>query len=79
MKPYFRSKGTYKDRRKRIVIQKEEEGVIRSKALPKPEKLWELLEELDRKKIKKVTKQSKINGQGLRENPLNSSGNTDSR
>lgn len=45
-KPYFRAKGKYKDNRKRIVIEWEEEGKTKSLALPKPEKLLKILDRL---------------------------------
>jgi len=40
MKPFYRVKGKYTDGRNRIVIEKGEQ----SKALPKPEKLWKILD-----------------------------------
>jgi len=43
MKPYFRIKGRYGDGRKRVVIEWREGRDIKSKALPKPEKLLELI------------------------------------
>ena len=43
MKPYYRNKGKYKDGRKRIIIEWEEDGKVKSLALPKPEKLKEYL------------------------------------
>lgn len=42
MKPYFRFKGKYSDGRRRLVVEYEEEGKIKSIAMGKPE------EELDR-------------------------------
>jgi hypothetical protein len=46
MKPYFRVKGKYQDGRKRLVIEWLENGSKKSKALPKPEKLLEILDTL---------------------------------
>jgi len=43
MKPYFRSKGNYKDGRKRIIIEFMEKGKLKSCALPKPELLLKLI------------------------------------
>jgi len=43
-KPYFRSKGKYKDGRQRIVIEWGKEGSKQSKALPKPEDLLKILD-----------------------------------
>ena len=48
MKPYYRTKGRYKDGRQRIVIEYEENGKIIGKSLPKPE---ELLDRLKNDKI----------------------------
>jgi len=58
MKPYFCTKGQYKDGRKKIVIRFEKQGFISTQALPKPEKLLEVLERLEREKFerKKVMK-----------------------
>lgn len=43
IKPYFRTKGRYKDGRKRIVIEWKEGQDIKSFALPKPEKLLKII------------------------------------
>ena len=53
-KPYFRDKGRYTDGRKRVIIEWKEGRDIKSQALPKPEKLKEILskyghEDLDNK------------------------------
>ncbi len=45
-KPYFRKKGTYKDGRDRIVLEKQVGRVKITKNLPKPEILWLLLDGL---------------------------------
>ena len=42
-KPYFRYKGRYKDGRKRVVVEWREGKEIKSCAVPKPEKLLELI------------------------------------
>ena len=58
MKPYYRFKGRYKDGRKRVVIEYEENKKLVSKALPKPEVL------LDRLNSFKITREKdKENGQ----------------
>ena len=46
MKPYYRIKGTYKDGRKRIIVEQKDENnkVIYSKALPKPENQAKLMD-----------------------------------
>ena len=43
MKPYFRTKGKYTDGRKRVVIEWKEGQDTKSCALPKPEKLLQLI------------------------------------
>lgn len=45
-KPYFRYKGRYADGRKRIVIEYYENGKLQGFAIPKPEKLLEILKEI---------------------------------
>lgn len=55
-KPYFRSKGKYTDGRKKVVLEWTRDGKLYVKFLPKPEKLWELLESLE--KQEKVEKNS---------------------
>lgn len=48
MKPFYRTKGKYKDGRQRIVIEILAENDKRTSiALPKPEKLLELLDTKD--------------------------------
>ena len=55
MKPYFRIKGKYKDGRKRVVIEWSlDRWNKKSKSLPKPEILLELL---DTKICPKITKE----------------------
>ncbi len=46
MKPYYRVKGTYADRRKRIIIEMKDENnkVILSKAIPTPEKQLKIMD-----------------------------------
>ena len=53
MKPYYRTKGKYKDGRQRIVIEWSENGKKSNRALPKPEILIKLL---DTKFCPKITK-----------------------
>jgi len=43
MKPRYRFKGKYADERRRIVIEYEEEGKIKIKFIPKPDKLLSAL------------------------------------
>jgi len=54
MKPYYRYKGKFKDGRKRVVIDYEEDGKIKSKNIPKPE---ELLKQLDRSNPSQIPKE----------------------
>ncbi len=45
MKPYFRIKGKYGDKRNRVIIEwQEDRWTIRSKSLPKPEILLKILD-----------------------------------
>lgn len=46
MKPYYRVKGRYKDKRKRIIVEQKDEKnkVIYSKAIPTPEKQVKLMD-----------------------------------
>lgn len=43
MKPYYRSKGTYSDGRKRIVIEYMKDGQLKSMIMPKPEEMLDRL------------------------------------
>jgi len=43
MKPYYRTKGRYRDGRKKIVIEYQDNGKTKSIALPKPEILRDSL------------------------------------
>lgn len=53
MKPFYRDKGKYKDGRRRVVIERRIGRDIKSKALPKPEILWDILDTLKLNKIMK--------------------------
>ncbi len=54
---YYIRKGKYKDGRRRIVIVDNDTG--KSKALPKPECLWDILEAVDNFGYQKNSKSSK--------------------
>jgi len=46
-KPWFRQKGRYADGRKKVCIEWEEDGTMKSKNLPKPERLLAMLRRQD--------------------------------
>jgi hypothetical protein len=51
MRPYYRKAGRYKDGRSRIVIEKLINKKVKQFALPKPEKMLEILHRLKSDKI----------------------------
>jgi len=46
-KPYFRQKGRYADGRKKLCIEWEEDGKVKSMQLPVPEIMLELIKPLN--------------------------------
>ena len=71
MKPYFRRKGKYKDNRQRIIIEWINKDLsCESIALPKPEKLLEILSGqviLDKKRTAKTKEKLTKNSRAVRD------------